>query len=76
MLDLIAPIGRGQRGLIVAPPQAGKTTVLEHIALGVLMDPDLELLVCLVGERPEEVTMLRRSIQAEVVAADLDAPQN
>ncbi|HRX02697.1 MAG: transcription termination factor Rho [Anaerolineae bacterium] len=75
VLDLIAPIGRGQRGLIVAPPQAGKTTVLEHIAQAVVVDPDLELLVCLVGERPEEATMLRRSIQAEVVVADLDAPQ-
>ena len=76
VLDLIAPIGRGQRGLIVAPPQAGKTTVLEHIAQAVVVDPDLELLVCLVGERPEEATMLRRSIRAEVVVADLDAPQN
>ena len=75
VLDLIAPIGRGQRGLIVAPPQAGKTTVLEHIAQAVVVDPDLEILVCLVGERPEEATMLRRSVQGEVIVADLDAPE-
>jgi transcription termination factor Rho len=74
VLDLVAPIGRGQRGLIVAPPQAGKTTVLEHIAHGVAADPELELLVLLVGERPEEATMLRRDIRGEVLVADLDTP--
>lgn len=74
LLDLVAPIGRGQRGLIVAPPQAGKTTVLEQIAHAVLADPDLELLVLLVGERPEEATALRRALDAEVLVADLDAP--
>jgi transcription termination factor Rho len=74
VLDLLAPIGRGQRGLIVAPPQAGKTTVLEHIAHAVAADSELELLVMLVGERPEEATMLRRDIRGEVLVADLDTP--
>ncbi len=74
VLDLVAPIGRGQRGLIVAPPQAGKTTVLQHIAHGVAADPELELLVLLVGERPEEATMLRRDVRGEVLVADLDTP--
>jgi transcription termination factor Rho len=74
LLDLVAPIGRGQRGLIVAPPQAGKTTVLENIAQAVAADPALDLLVVLVGERPEEATALRRSVQGEVLVADLDAP--
>ncbi|HNU04771.1 MAG TPA: transcription termination factor Rho [Anaerolineae bacterium] len=74
LLDLIAPIGRGQRGLIVAPPQAGKTTVLAQIAEGVSADPELELLVLLVGERPEEATELRRIVDGLVLVADLDAP--
>ena len=74
LLDLVAPIGRGQRGLIVAPPQAGKTTVLTHIAEAVSADPELELLVLLVGERPEEATALRRAIDGLVLVADLDAP--
>ncbi|MEA3335387.1 MAG: transcription termination factor Rho [Chloroflexota bacterium] len=75
LLDLVAPVGRGQRALIVAPPQAGKTTMLENIAKAAAVDPDLNLLVCLVGERPEEATALRRSIQGEVLVADLDAPE-
>ncbi len=74
LLDLIAPIGRGQRGLIVAPPKAGKTTMLRDIALGASHDPDVEIIVCLIGERPEEVTHLRREIPGMVLAADLDAP--
>ena len=74
LLDLVAPIGRGQRGLIVAPPQAGKTTVLTQIAEAVSADPELELLVLLVGERPEEATALRRAIDGLVLVADLDAP--
>jgi transcription termination factor Rho len=73
-LDLIAPVGRGQRGLIVAPPKAGKTTMLRDIALGAAQDPDVEIIVCLIGERPEEVTHLRREIPGMVLAADLDAP--
>ncbi|MFZ2487693.1 MAG: transcription termination factor Rho [Anaerolineae bacterium] len=74
LLDLISPIGRGQRGLIVAPPQAGKTTVLVNIAEGVSADPELELVVLLVGERPEEATELRRVVDGLVLVADLDAP--
>lgn len=76
LLDLVSPIGRGQRGLIVAPPQAGKTTVLTHIAEGVSADPELELLVLLVGERPEEATELRRVVNGLVLVADLDAPNH
>lgn len=76
LLDLVAPIGRGQRGLIVAPPQAGKTTLLAHIGEAVSADPELELLVLLVGERPEEATALRRAIDGFVLVADLDAPNN
>jgi transcription termination factor Rho len=74
LLDLIAPVGRGQRGLIVAPPKAGKTTVLRDIAWGASQDPEIEIVVCLIGERPEEVTHLRREIEGMVLAADLDAP--
>jgi transcription termination factor Rho len=74
LLDLIAPVGRGQRGLIVSPPKAGKTTILKQIAQAVARDSDLTLIVCLIGERPEEVTDLRRSVEALLLAADLDSP--
>ncbi len=74
LLDLVAPVGRGQRGLIVSPPKAGKTTLLREIAAGVSEDPKITLIVCLVGERPEEVTELRRAVKGEVLAADLDQP--
>ncbi len=74
VLDLIAPIGRGQRGLIVAPPKAGKTTILTEIAKGVARNPDLSLITCLVAERPEEVTEIRRQVPGLVLAADLDMP--
>ncbi|MCS6843833.1 MAG: transcription termination factor Rho [Caldilineales bacterium] len=80
LLDLVAPIGRGQRGLIVAPPQAGKSTLLVHIAEAVSADPELELLVLLVGERPEEATEMRRLMRERldglVLVADLDAPSH
>jgi len=74
LLDLIAPVGRGQRGLIVAPPKAGKTTILRDIAIGLAEDPKVEILTILVGERPEEVTELRRSITGTILASDLDMP--
>ena len=74
ILDLIAPIGRGQRGLIVSPPKAGKTTILTEIAKGVARNPELSLITCLVAERPEEVTEIRRRVPGLVLAADLDMP--
>jgi transcription termination factor Rho len=75
MLDLIAPIGAGQRGLIVSPPKAGKTTLLKEIAHGVATNySDVHLMAVLVGERPEEVTDIARSIKGEVVASNFDEP--
>jgi len=75
MLDLMAPIGRGQRGLIVSPPMAGKTTVLKYIANGITQNhDDVHMMVVLIGERPEEVTDVDRSVEAEVVAATFDDP--
>lgn len=76
VLDFIAPIGLGQRALIVAPPKAGKTVLLKKIAQAIEKNhPDIELIVLLIDERPEEVTDLRRSVSAEVVASTFDAPQ-
>jgi transcription termination factor Rho len=73
VIDLFAPIGKGQRGLIVAPPKAGKTFVLKAIADGITRNhPECKLLVVLVGERPEEVTELRESIDGEVAASTFD----
>ncbi|MEI8234099.1 MAG: transcription termination factor Rho [Verrucomicrobiota bacterium] len=74
VIDLMAPIGRGQRGLIVAPPRTGKTTFLQHIAEAVVANhPDMKLIILLVDERPEEVTDLRRSFpQAELMASSND----
>ena len=73
MIDLFAPIGLGQRGLIVSPPKAGKTTVLKHIAHGASANcPDAHLMVVLIGERPEEVTDMRRSIKGEVFGSTFD----
>jgi transcription termination factor Rho len=76
LIDLIAPIGRGQRGLIVAPPKAGKTTLLKRIAAATLTnEPDVKLIVLLIDERPEEVTDFRESVAAaEVVASTFDEP--
>jgi transcription termination factor Rho len=75
LIDLIAPIGRGQRGLIVSPPKAGKTTILKAIANGVTSNnTDPMLMVLLVGERPEEVTDMRRSVQGEVISSTFDEP--
>ena len=75
LLNLIAPIGRGQRGLIVSPPKAGKTMLLKSIANGITANnPDMHLMVCLIGERPEEVTDMRRSIEGEVISSTFDEP--
>ena len=73
IIDLVSPIGKGQRGLIVAPPKAGKTTVLKTIAHAITTAyPEVHLMLVLVGERPEEVTDLRRSVRGEVVASTFD----
>jgi len=73
MLDLIAPIGFGQRGLIVSPPKAGKTWLLKDIAAGVAANhPDVHLMAILIAERPEEVTDISRSVKGEVVASNFD----
>ncbi len=75
LLNLIAPIGKGQRGLIVSPPKAGKTTVLKQVANAISMNyPEVHLMVALIGERPEEVTDMDRSVDAEVVASTFDEP--
>lgn len=75
MVDLFAPIGRGQRALIVSPPKAGKTMLLKSIAHGIsINNPEMHLMVLLIGERPEEVTDMRRSVRGEVVASTFDEP--
>ena len=75
LLNLVAPIGRGQRGLIVSPPKAGKTMLLKAIANGISANcADIHLMVCLIGERPEEVTDMRRSIEGEVISSTFDEP--
>ncbi|MBK9125660.1 MAG: transcription termination factor Rho [Chloroflexi bacterium] len=75
LLNLIAPVGRGQRGLIVSPPKAGKTTILKEIANAISHNyPDVHLMMVLIGERPEEVTDMDRSVDAEVVASTFDDP--
>jgi transcription termination factor Rho len=75
MLNLIAPVGKGQRGLIVSPPKSGKTTVLKDIANAISHNyPDVHLMIALIGERPEEVTDMDRSVDAEVIASTFDDP--
>ncbi len=75
LIDLISPVGRGQRGLIVSPPKAGKTTLLKHIANGVTRNhDDIHLMVALIGERPEEVTDVKRSVKGEVFSSTFDEP--
>ena len=75
LLTLIAPIGRGQRGLIVSPPKAGKTLLLKHIANGITTNyTDIRLMVVLIGERPEEVTDMKRSVSGEVISSTFDEP--
>ena len=75
VIDLIAPVGKGQRGLIVAPPKAGKTTVLQNIAAGISKNsPEIVILVALIGERPEEVTEMKRAVKGEVFSSTFDVP--
>jgi transcription termination factor Rho len=75
VINLITPIGRGQRGLIVSPPKAGKTTILKQIANAISTQySDVHLMVALIGERPEEVTDMDRSVEAEVIASTFDEP--
>jgi transcription termination factor Rho len=73
VMDLLTPLGKGQRALIVSPPRAGKTILLQHISLGITTNyPDVKLIVLLIDERPEEVTDMRRAVNGEVVASSLD----
>ncbi len=75
VIDLVAPIGKGQRGLIVSPPKAGKTMVLQAIANAITVNnPECHLMVVLVDERPEEVTDMQRSVKGEVIASTFDRP--
>ena len=75
IMDLIAPVGMGQRGLIVSPPKAGKTTILRHIARAIAANhPDVELTVLLIDERPEEVTEMEENVRGRVVASTFDEP--
>jgi transcription termination factor Rho len=75
IIDLISPIGKGQRGLIVAPPKAGKTIMMQHIAQSIARNnPETYLIVLLIDERPEEVTEMQRSVRGEVVASTFDEP--
>ncbi len=73
VMDLLTPLGRGQRALIVAPPRTGKTILLQHIAQGISANyNDVKLIVLLIDERPEEVTDMRRNVNGEVIASSLD----
>ncbi|MGH1471937.1 MAG: transcription termination factor Rho [Cellvibrionaceae bacterium] len=75
IIDLVSPIGKGQRGLIVAPPKAGKTIMMQHIAQSIIRNnPECHLIVLLIDERPEEVTEMQRSVRGEVVASTFDEP--
>jgi len=77
LIDLFSPIGKGQRGLIVSPPKAGKTILLEKIANGITVNhPEINLMVLLIDERPEEVTGMQRSVKAEVISSTFDQPVN
>jgi transcription termination factor Rho len=75
IIDIIAPVGKGQRGLIVSPPKAGKTVMLQHMAHAITANhPDVVLIVLLIDERPEEVTEMQRSVRGEVVSSTFDEP--
>ncbi|HEX4842674.1 MAG TPA: transcription termination factor Rho, partial [Limnobacter sp.] len=75
IIDMVAPIGKGQRGLLVAPPKSGKTVMLQHVAHAITANhPDITLIVLLIDERPEEVTEMQRSVRGEVIASTFDEP--
>ena len=75
IIDLIAPVGKGQRGLIVSPPKAGKTMLLQHIATAIRANnPESHMMILLIDERPEEVTEMQRSVDAEVISSTFDEP--
>jgi len=75
VIDMIAPIGKGQRGLIVSPPKAGKTVLMQHVAHAITTNhPDVTLIVLLIDERPEEVTEMMRTVKGEVIASTFDEP--
>ena len=75
LINIVNPLGKGQRALIVSPPKAGKTMLLKHIANGISTNyPDILLMVALIGERPEEVTDMRRSVKGEVISSTFDEP--
>ena len=77
IIDLVSPIGKGQRGIIVSPPKAGKTTVMKTIAKSIeLNNPEVILIVLLIDERPEEVTDMRRSVKGEVISSTFDRPSD
>jgi len=75
VIDIMAPIGKGQRGLIISPPKAGKTVLMQHMAHALTTNhPDIVLIVLLIDERPEEVTEMSRTVRGEVVASTFDEP--
>ena len=77
IIDLVSPIGKGQRGIIVSPPKAGKTTIMKTIAKSIeLNNPEVHLMVLLIDERPEEVTDMRRSVKGEVISSTFDRPSD
>src|SRR3546814_9954409 len=74
-MDLMSPIGKGQRGLIVSPPKAGKTMLLQNVASAIMYNhPDVHLIVLLIDERPEEVTEMQRTVRGDVVSSTFDEP--
>ena len=75
IIDMVAPVGKGQRGLLVASPKSGKTVMMQHIAHSITTNhPEIKLIVLLIDERPEEVTEMQRSVRGEVVASTFDEP--
>ena len=75
VMDLLTPLGKGQRGLIVSPPRAGKTMLLQNVANSITTNhPEVVLMVLLIDERPEEVTDMQRSVKGEVISSTFDEP--